>query len=146
MNEKETKLEEISDKVNSYEPIKHPPIFEIYITVFSILMAVLLFLFPDMLHLNIENSTNFYWFLLSIMPQPMWAFSFFIAGMTKSVGMLIDNNTTRVVGLLMSALLYIAMTAGYAVSFPTIGTVTFVCLTVFTLISIPMVKQTGLRD
>lgn len=145
MDDKEIKLEEISDKVNNYKTTKHPPMYEMYVTLFSILTAVMLFLFPDMLQPPDSSVTNLYWLLLSIMPQYMWAFAFFVAGVTKAVGMLIDNAPTRITGLVLSALIYSVFAVCYAMNFPTIGAVTFTCMFIFTLISIPMVKHTGLE-
>jgi|SRR5690625_3233262 len=144
MDQREIKLEEISNKVNSYKSTKHPPVFEMYVTLFSILTAVILFLFPDMLQPEVDGITNLYWLLLSIMPQYMWALLFFVAGVTKAVGMLIDNNITRVVGLILSTAVYAILAVCYFMSFPTIGSITFTCMTLFTLISITMVKHTGL--
>lgn len=146
MNEKESKLEEISDKVNNYNPTKHLPIFELYISVFSVLMAAMLFLFPEMLQPSVDiGSKSLYWLLLSIMPQPFWAFTFFIAGVTKSIGLLIDNNITRIVGLVISVLIYAVFAVMYSFSFPAIGMVVFSVMMLFTIISIPMVKSTGIK-
>ncbi|WP_405101392.1 hypothetical protein [Oceanobacillus sp. FSL H7-0719] len=146
MDEKEIRLEEISDQINNYTPTKHLPVFEVYVTMFSILTAVMLFWFPDMLSVSTSNITNLYWLLLSIMPQFMWAILFFVAGMIKAIGLLVDNNATRIIGLILSAFIYIVFAICYAISFPTIGFVVFTCMSIFTLISIPMVKHTGVRD
>ncbi|WP_251635169.1 hypothetical protein [Sporosarcina sp. NCCP-2716] len=51
----------------------------------------------------------------------------------------------RVTGLALSSALYATMTVCYALSFPSIGTITFGCMTVFTLLSIPLVKHTTIR-
>src|SRR5699024_12656332 len=139
MDQREIKLEEISNKVNSYKSTKHPPVFEMYVTLFSILTAVILFLFPDMLQPEVDGISNLYWLLLSIMPQYMWALTFFVAGITKSIGMLIGNNASRMIGLLMSAVIYAVFAICYTMSFPTIGSIVFVSMTIFTLVSLPMV-------
>lgn len=146
MNEKENRLEEISNKINNYEATKHPPVFEMYVTLFSILMAVMLFLFPDMLQPSRDGITNVYWLLLIIMPQYMWALLFFIVGITKSVGLLLDNNVVRVTGLTISVIMYAVFSAMYIINFPTIGTVVFVSMTIFTLFSISAVKHTGIKS
>ncbi|MBM7598067.1 cation transport ATPase [Virgibacillus halotolerans] len=146
MDDKEIKLEEISNKVNNYKAAKSPPIFEMFVTLFSILTAVMLFLFPDMLQPADNSITNLYWLLLSIMPQYMWAMAFFISGVTKAIGMLVDNNATRITGLVLSALLYTTFSICYILNFPTIGAITFTSMTIFTLISISTVKHTGLKE
>lgn len=141
MDKKEKELNELVEKVRIEESIKFPPIFEMYATLFSICVSILMFLFPNML----QPDTNLYTWMLKIMPQFMWAFCFFGAGMVKAVGLLLDNAPLRILGLVMSAVLYLVFTICYAISFPTIGAVTFACMTIFTVISINIVKHTGIE-
>lgn len=143
MDSKERQLEEISEKVNNYKPSKHPPIYEMFVTMISITLSIMLFLFPDMLS---TEYSSLYTILLVIMPQWGWAFTFFIAGMVKAIGMLIDNKYLRIGGLVMSSLIYAVFSISYTVMFPTIGSVVFTAIMVFCLISIPDVKRTGLDD
>lgn len=142
MNSHERQLEEVSRIVEEYREIKHPPTFEMFVTLFSILMAILLFWFPDML--NPERSAGLYQTLLEIMPQTWWAVFFFVAGMSKATGLLFRKDWLRVTGLIMSVGIYLLFTISYIVVFPSIGTVIFACMTIFTIISIPNVKHTGL--
>lgn len=141
MNSKEKELEQLVEKVKNENSLRFPPIFEMYATLFSIAVSILMFIFPNMLH----PSADLYSWMLKIMPQFMWAFCFFGAGMVKAVGLLVDNVPLRVLGLVMSAVLYLVFTICYAISFPTIGAVTFACMTVFTVISINIVKHTGIE-
>lgn len=141
MNEKEKALEEISDKVGRYKPVKHIPIFENYITFLSITLAIMLFLFPNML----VDGTETYQWLLVILPQYLWALLFFITGMMKAIGLLIDNDILRTMGLILSVIIYATFSIAYSVSFPSISFVMFVLITVFAIISIPNVKYTGIK-
>jgi len=144
LDSKEQQLEEISKKVNNYRPNKNPPIYEMFVTMISIALSVVLFLFPEMLTVGYSEV---YALLISLMPQWLWAFTFFGAGMMKAVGMLLDNKYLRIGGLIVSALIYLVFTISYASAvFPSIGAVVFTAITVFSLISIPEVKRTGLRD
>jgi len=140
MDNKEKELEQLVEKVKNESDLRFPPIFEMYVTLFSLSVSILMFIFPNML----QPDTNLYTWMLKIMPQFMWAFSFFGAGMVKAVGLLLDNVSLRVLGLFMSAMLYLVFTVCYAINFPTIGAVTFACMTVFTVISINIVKHTGI--
>ena len=140
MDNKEKELEQLVEKVKNESDLRFPPIFEMYATLFSLSVSILMFIFPNML----QPDTNLYTWMLKIMPQFMWAFSFFGAGMVKAVGLLLDNVALRVLGLVMSAMLYLVFTVCYAINFPAIGAVTFACMTLFTVISINIVKHTGI--
>src|SRR5699024_7750979 len=83
--------------------------------------------------------------MMAVMPQYLWAFSFFVAAMFKSIGLLWDKNTLRVIGLIASTVLYVVMTICYAIDFPSIGSLTFGCMTAFTVVSIPFVKHTSIK-
>lgn len=146
MNHKERQLEEISKKVSNYSPVKHLPIFEMFITLTSLALAFVFFLFPGMLGEGAHDTVSLYGLLLMIMPQAYWAFVFFGAGLAKGIGMLIDNNFLRVSGLIISVLVYTAFAITYSISFPTIGSVIFTGMAVFSLISIPEIKRTGLKQ
>lgn len=143
-SEQEQRLEEASQLIDSYTVRKHVPTFEIYVTMFSILTAIMLFWFPTMLESAQAAKGGLYWLLLNIMPQYMWAISFFVAGIVKSVGLLVKSDSMRVLGLVMSAVLYLIFTICYAINFPAIGVITFFCMTIFTLVSMVLVKHTSL--
>lgn len=146
MNQKEQQLEEISEKVNNYEPMRHLPHFELFVTLISIAMAIMLFLFPNMLADGAEGVTSLYGLLLSIMPQWLWAFVFFGSGVLKAIGLLVDSKILRISGLIVSAFIYAVFAISYSVSFPAIGSVVFTAITVFSLISVSEVKRSGLND
>lgn len=140
MDAKEKQLDELVKMVESHKIPKHPPLFEIYVTMFSILTSILLFWFMDLF----LSGANLYSLLLKIMPQYLWALGFFTAGMLKAVGLLIKNDPMRILGLVMSSILYLMFCISYSIIFPNVGAVMFFCMTVFTIISIPVVKHTGL--
>lgn len=146
LNYREKQLEEIADKINNYKPQKSVPLFEIFVTMFSILVAIMLFWWTDMLHVGLGDEGNFYWLLLSIMPQYMWAFTFFITGVLKGVGLLIDNISSRITGLVLSSILYTIFAISHFLNFPSIGAITFSCMAIFSVLSIPVVKITGLDN
>lgn len=140
MDIKERELEEIVNEVEQ-RPISIPPLFEIYVTIFSIAISIMLFAYPSM----IDVSTKLYQYMVTIMPQGAWGLSFFAAGVLKGIGLLINVNWLRIVGLLISAVLYVMLTFCYAISWPSIGTAIFSLMAVFSVISIPFVKNTSIR-
>lgn len=141
MTPEEKELETLVRNINADEPIRFPPIFEMYITLFSIALSVLLFLFPEML---VNQSSNIYDWMMKIMSQNMWATTFLVAGLLKATGLLIDNRYLRYIGLVLSVVVYLTLTVCYSLVFPTMGAIQFGCITLFTILSIPVVKHTGL--
>src|SRR5699024_11950823 len=71
MDNKEKELEQLVEKVKNESDLRFPPIFEMYATLFSLSVSILMFIFPNML----QPDTNLYTWMLKIMPQFMWAFS-----------------------------------------------------------------------
>lgn len=143
-SEQEQRLEEASQSIDSYTVRKHVPTFEVFTTMFSILTAIMLFWFPTMLESTQATKGGLYWIMLTIMPQFMWAIAFFSAGVIKAVGLLAKSDALRIIGLVMSAVLYLVFTICYVINFPAIGMITFSCMTLFTLVSIVLVKHTSL--
>lgn len=141
INKQERELEKLVKEVEASN-ISVPPFFELYTTVFSIAVSVMLFMYPNMIY---TYPARLYDNMMAVMPQSTWAICFFVACMFKAAGLLLDKNTLRIVGLVFSAALYILMTICYAMDFPSIGSVTFACMTLFTLISIPFVKHTSIK-
>lgn len=141
MNAKERELERLVNEVESTQ-ISVPPFFELYTTVFSILVAIMLFAYPDMIY---AYPARLYDHMMAIMPQYMWAFSFFVACMFKSIGLLADKDIFRIIGLVLSVILYAVMTFCYALDFPSIGSITFGCMTLFAAVSVPFVKHTSIK-
>lgn len=144
MNKKERELEELVNDLNCTKPVSIPPVFEMYVTLFSILIAIMFFIYPSML-MNAPGQPELYKYMTGIMPQAWWAFSFFTACMLKAIGLMFNNDSMRIIGLIASSALYILLAVCYAFSFPSIGSVTFTCMALFTLISIPIVKHTSIK-
>ena len=135
--------EELAEWVRDIKEQRRLPVYEWYVTMFSISLSVILFLFEGMLTHTGSNVTNLYDIMLNIMPQYMWAFAFLGAGLIKAVGLLVSHDALRILGLTMSVVLYTVMTVCYALNFPTIGAITFGWMTVFSVVSLFMVKHTG---
>src|SRR5699024_2952595 len=146
MRQNEKELEELVKEVEykSEEVYNHPPLFELFVTMFSITMAVLLFVFPTMLYepfpLKLYDSMTW------VMPQSMWAFVFLIACIIKAVGLLFGLNKLRIIGLVISAVIYSSIAVFHALDFPSFGTVVFTYMTLFSLISIPTVSYTSIKQ
>jgi hypothetical protein len=141
MNKQEQELEQLVKEVESVN-ITVPPLFELFATMFSILVAIMLFAYPNMIY---TYPARLYDNMMTIMPQSWWAISFFGASMLKAAGLLIGKNVLRIVGLLASVALYITLAICYALDFPSIGSITFSCMAIFTIISIPFVKHTSIK-
>ena len=141
LNKQERELEKLVKEVEASN-VSVPPFFELYTTVFSIAVSVMLFMYPNMIY---AYPARLYDHMMAIMPQSTWAICFFAACMLKAAGLLMDKNVLRIVGLVFSAVLYTLMTVCYAMDFPSIGSVTFGCMTLFTLVSIPFVKHTSIK-
>lgn len=146
MRQNEKELEELVKEVEykSEEVYNHPPLFELFVTMFSITMAVLLFMFPTMLYepfpLKLYDSMTW------VMPQSTWAFVFLIACIVKAVGLLFGLNKLRIIGLVISAVIYSSIAVFHALDFPSFGTVVFTYMTLFSLISIPTVSYTSIKQ
>lgn len=141
MDKKEKELEDMIDDMEKTNMVV-PPLFEIYATVFSIAVTIILFTFPGMIY---NYPANLYDHMMAIMPQYWWGFTFFIACMLKAIGLMLDYDWLRIVGLVASAILYALLTICYAIDFPTIGALTFGCMTAFAVVSVPFVKHTSIR-
>lgn len=141
MNKQELELEKLVNEVEMDSNFSPPPLFELYTTLFSILICVVFFLYPQMLY----ESKSLYILMINVMPQYAWALFFFVACLLKAIGLILDKGIMRVLGLVLSSLLYIVLCICYSMDFPSIGAITFACMAVFTAISIPLVKFTTIR-
>lgn len=141
MNKQERELEQLVKEVESIN-VSVPPLFELFATVFSIAVAIMLFAYPNMIY---DYPARLYDRMMWVMPQSWWAISFFAACMLKAVGLLCNKDTLRVVGLLVSTVLYTTLAVCYTMDFPSIGSITFFCMMIFTVISIPFVKHTSIK-
>lgn len=145
MNVQERELEVLAQEVKDDHTISIPPMFELYATLFSILMSVMFFIYPQMLYGGDGGTVRVYSNMMHVMPQAAWACSFFTASMLKAIGLLTDKTFMRVLGLILSSVLYIALAVCYSIAFPSIGAITFTCMAVFTIISVPLARHTTIR-
>lgn len=147
MNAEEKDLEEIYDQIKNYAPFKPIPVFEVYLSTFSILITIMLFWFPDfMKEASATGSLTLYQSLLSILPQHWWAFVFAITALLKALGLMFRFTGMRVVGLVFSAILYSLIAFLFAIDYPNIGMIQFTCLAMFSLLAIVVVKHTAIRN
>ena len=142
MTPDEKEIELMMENLEVDKALKTPPLFEMYITLFSLGTAIVLFLFPGMLD---EGNANVYDWMTRIMSQNGWALVFFLASLLKASGLLFNQNILRYGGLIISSLIYLTMTICYTTGFPALGTVQFACMTLFSLLSISVVKHTGIE-
>lgn len=138
MSNEEKELNKIVEDFRCTTAAGTPPIFEIAITTFSLLLTITLFIYPSML----LTGYKAYEIMLQIMPGYMWGIVFFIASLLKGFGLLLDIKILRICGLIMSAILYFIMSLSYAVEFPTISAIMFGVLAIFSVASIQQVKST----
>lgn len=123
-----------------------PPMFETFVTVYSLAFAAFLWFVPGALPLGAGlHDWKPYQAMLWVMPQDGWAFAFMAGSLMKAIGLLRNWRPLRVIGLCYSLVLYGLLTGCYAFGFPASGLVVFSVMTLFTALSIPQVKTTGLR-
>lgn len=147
MDAQERDLEEIYDQIKQYEPFKPIPIFEVYISAFSILITITLFWFPFLMEeAKSAGTLELYGNLLEIMPQHWWAFVFALAALLKAFGLMFRFNNLRIAGLLVSAALYALIAFFFAMDYPNIGMIQFTCMAVFSLAAVFVVKHTTIRN
>ena len=146
MNEKEKELEQQFKRVKEFPAFRPIPVFEMFISAFSISVTLMLFWQPTMLHDHtVAGASGLYSTLLKIMPQHMWAIAFAFASLLKSFGLLLEFDSLRYLGLLMSLTLYSIISAVFILEAPNIGMLTFTCMAIFTLVSFFVVKHTSIR-
>lgn len=115
------------------QPPKKPlPLFELLISLFSLYMAALLFWFPDLL----ANGGPAYDKVENMAGAQKWAFIFFAAGIIKVIGIMMNKKWVRIVGLLMSVVIYSILTIAFSFSFPNFTVGIFGLLTFFSLVQI----------
>lgn len=118
-----------------------PPIFELYVALLSMTLAILMFLFPA----DVMSNAGLLQEITQLFPQYIWANIFLAAGLIGTAGMLLNKNYLRVVSLIIVAGCYGTLTYMSFDGSPSFGAVLVSWITVFTLISIPLVKFTGIR-
>jgi len=139
------KLEEAAHQIEQKPITTPPPAFEIFTTCVSISVAVMLSLYPDMFYVLDSSPANLYRNMAGLMPQTLWALIFFVACMLKAMGLLFNLKRMRIIGLIASTCLYALMAYCYALDFPSIGFIVFTYMTLFALMSIPIVKHSSIR-
>lgn len=147
MDAQEKDLEEIYDQIKNYSSFKPIPVFEVYISTFSILITIMLFWFPSlMLEAAANGPGDLYRNLLELMPQLWWACVFATAALLKAFGLMFRFSAIRIIGLIFSAILYSIIAFYFAMDLPNIGMIQFTCLAVFSLLAIFVVKHTAIRN
>ena len=132
-------LQEIAAAARTIRPI---PLFEWFVTMFSIAMSVVLFLDPTVLMQSGETPIETYDIMLQMAPPHLWAFAFLLAGLTKSVGLLVHSIPLRILGLVMSVLIYLSLSITFIVHYPNIGAVMGTLTAIFSGIAITAIKPT----
>lgn len=137
----EQQLEQVVRSIRELEMAKAPPIFELYSSLVAISISILLFLLKGVFF----QEATFYVLMRAVMPQYGWALLFFAAGVLSAVGMLIDNDGLRIFALALMVASFGMVAAFYILTFPNMAGVLMFWLTIFSGVSIPMVKHTGIR-
>lgn len=139
---KEMQLEQVAERAirNAQQLNLAPPIFELFAALLALSFSILMFLFPGIL----DGNGGFYSLMTTVMGQTKWALSFFVAGITGALGMLVNKIWIRVAGLMLLSLIYGVLTVFYATLLPNFGFVLMLWITIFTVASIPLVKYTGI--
>src|SRR5699024_12795950 len=102
LNKQERELEKLVKEVESSN-VSVPPFFELYTTVFSIAVSVILFMYPNMIY---AYPARLYDHMIAIMPQSTWAICFFDVFMHTAVGLLMDKNVLTMDGSVISCVVY----------------------------------------
>lgn len=139
---KESQLEQVAERAirNAQQLNLAPPIFELYAAMLSLSLAIVMFLMPNLL----AGDGGFYRMMVVVLPQGGWALTFFIAGVSSALGMLLNKMWLRVCSLVLTAFLYGGLTLIYGLLLPNFGFILMLWITVFTIASIPLVKYTGI--
>lgn len=147
MRKNERELEGLVKEVEEMaeDSYNHPPLFELFVTMFSMSIAIMFFVYPDMLMANEVNPSKVYGIMVVVMPQTLWAVTFFVACMFKAIGLLLDSNWSRIFGLVMSSILYGTLAVCYAFVFPSIASIVFGYMFLFTIVSMQTVSYTSIR-
>lgn len=144
MEEKERQLEWVAAKAEEFEVPQELPVFELYVAFTSMALAIMLYIIPEYIMTNYALNH----LLIFLMPQVYWATFFLTAGIVSALGMLARSKITRKIGLALISFNFSLVAYCYIVEFPegAFGAVTFCMTVVFSVISVPMVKNTGLGD
>lgn len=137
----EQQLEHMVNVIKSYKVSKAPPIFELFAALVAMSISILLFVLAGTFH----QESTFYILMRAVMPQTGWATIFLVGGLTSAWGMLFDSAFARVAALVILLVTFGTVAIFYLLVFPNLAGVLMFWIAVFTGVSIPMVKYTGLR-
>lgn len=134
-------LEQLSNAIQNYKVSKAPPIFELFASLVAMSISILLFSLAGVF----KQEATFYILMRTVMPQIGWATVFLIAGFSSGLGMILDKKTIRIVSLAVLLILFGIVAVFYLITFPNLAGILMFWISVFTGLSIPMVRYTGLR-
>lgn len=137
----EKQLAQLSEAIENYSTSKAPPVFELFAALVAMSISILLFILVGVF----EQESTFYILMRAVLPQTGWAIVYFSAGMLGAIGMLINSNLFRIISLVFSTMIFGITAAFYIATFPNLAGILMFWITIFTVVSIPMVKFTGLR-
>ena len=140
MDKNDVKLEQVAAQAENFDIPQPFPVFEIFVAMVALGISMILFMFTDFM----ETDYALYHLMNTVLPQYGWGISFAVGGIVSGMGLLLHTNWLRIFGLVMLAGVYGVMAVCYIMEFPTIGAVVMTGMTLFSLLSIPIVKFTGL--
>ncbi|MEK4025540.1 hypothetical protein [Sporosarcina sp. FSL W7-1283] len=148
IRETEMKLDELSKRVEEKVMKKNIPLFEVFVTLYSILVSIMILQFPSVMEIMVidhgSEGVLIFEMLLDLANPWVYGVIFFIAGAFKGLGLVIDNAPMRVVGLLLSVALYSTFTLALMFNAPSFILISFFTMSIFSTISLTLVKSTGI--
>lgn len=120
--------------------VKRIPIFEAFVSLLSCYLAVILLWNDNFFGTNPITYDK----LSNLVDEKTAAAIFFVAAAVKICGILLNLNSLRIIGLVMSALIYLSIATTYFMGQALWGLGIFSLLSVFSVISIFEVKYTKL--
>lgn len=120
--------------------MKRIPVFEAFVSLLSCYLAVILLWNDDFFSSNPTSYDK----LSNLVDEKTAAAIFFIAATVKICGILLNLKSLRIIGLAMSALIYLSIATTYFLGNALWGLGIFSLLSVFSVISIFEVKYTKL--
>ena len=134
-------LEHLSNAIQNYKVSKAPPIFELFASLVAMSISILLFTLAGVF----QQEATFYILMRTMMPQIGWATVFLVAGFSSGLGMILDKKIIRIVSLVALLILFGILAVFYLITFPNLAGILMFWISIFTGLSIPMVRYTGLR-
>lgn len=134
-------LEHLSNTIQNYKVSKAPPIFELFASLVAMSISILLFTLAGVF----QQEATFYILMRTVMPQIGWATAFLVVGFSSGLGMILDKKTIRIVSLAALLILFGIVAVFYLITFPNLAGILMFWISIFTGLSIPLVRYTGLR-